>query len=174
MLKVISLIFFILFNLGSSYFHESFSYAFITNQESNKVDVIDLKKQKKIKEISVGNKPAGITLDLINGYAYVSNPESANITKINFKNFKIKNFKSGKSPLGIFYSEKKKSVIVSNWYDNQISIIKADSKTNAKPQTLKVGNSPAGIYISDKNKEIYVANREDNNIHIIDSDNTCS
>ena len=170
MLKVISLIFFILFNLGSSHSHESFSYAFITNQESNKVDVIDLKKQKKIKEISVGNKPAGITLDLINGYAYVSNPESANVTKINVKNFKIKNFKSGKSPLGIFYSEKKKSVIVSNWYDNQISIIKTDSKTNTKPETVKVGNSPAGIYISNKNKEIYVANREDNNIHIIDSD----
>ena len=62
LLKVISLIFFILLNLGSLHSHESFSYAFITNQESNKVDVIDLKKQKKIKEISVGNKPAGIAL----------------------------------------------------------------------------------------------------------------
>ena len=170
MLKVISLIFFILFDLGSSYSHESFSYAFITNQESNKVDVIDLKKQKKIKEISVGNKPAGITLDSMNGYAYVSNPESGNVTKINVKNFKIRNIKSGKSPLGIFYSEKKKSVVVSNWYDNHISIIKTDSKINIKPEIVKVGNSPAGIYISNKNKEIYVANREDNNIHIIDSD----
>ena len=108
MLKVISLIFFFHFYLGSSYSQESFSYAFITNQESNKVDVIDLKKQKKIKEISVGKKPAGIALDSNNGYAYVSNPESANVTKINVKNFKIKNFKSGKSPLGIFYSKKKK------------------------------------------------------------------
>ena len=170
MLKVISLIFFILLNLGSSYSHDSFSYAFITNQESNKVDIIDLKQQKKIKEISVGNKPAGITLDLVNGYAYVSNPESANITQINVKNFKIKNFKSGKSPLGIFYSEKIKSVVVSNWYDNQISIIKTNSKKNTTPQTVVVGSSPAGIYISNKNKEIYVANREDNNIHIIDSD----
>ena len=170
MQKVISLIFFILFNLGSSYSHDSFSYAFITNQESNKVDIIDLKQQKKIKEISVGNKPAGITLDLVDGYAYVSNPESANITQINVKNFKIKNFKSGKSPLGIFYSEKIKSVVVSNWYDNQISIIKTNSKKNTTPQTVVVGSSPAGIYISNKNKEIYVANREDNNIHIIDSD----
>lgn len=170
MLKVISLIFFILFNLGSSHSQESFSYAFITNQESNKVDVIDLKTQKKIKEISVGDKPAGITLDSINGYAYISNPESANITKINIKDFTIRNFKSGKSPLGIFYSEKKKSVIVSNWYDNQISIIKTDGKINTKPQSIKVGNSPAGIYVANKNNEIYIANREDNNIHIIDSD----
>ena len=170
MLKVISLVFFILFNLDSAHSRESFSYAFITNQESNKVDVIDLKSQKKIKEIIVGNKPAGITLDSINGYAYISNPESDNITEINVKNFKIKNIKSGKSPLGIFYSEKKKSVIVSNWYDNQISIIKTDNKINTNPEILKVGNSPAGIYISNKNKEIYVANREDNNIHIIDFD----
>ena len=170
MLKVISVILFILFNIGSLNSKESFSYAFITNQESNKVDVIDLKKQKKIKEISVGYKPAGITLDSINGYVYVSNPESASITRINVENFTISNFKSGKSPLGIFYSEKKKSVIVSNWYDNQISIIKTDTKTSTELETVKVGNSPAGIYISNKNKEIYVANREDNNIHIIDSD----
>ena len=170
MQKVISLIFFILFNLGSSYSQASFSYAFITNQESNKVDVIDLKIQKKIKEISVGDKPAGITLDSINGYAYISNPESANITRINIKDFTIRNFKSGKSPLGISYFEKKKSVIVSNWYDNQISIIKTDGKTSTKPQAVKVGNSPAGIYVANKGKEIYVANREDNNIHIIDSD----
>ena len=113
MLKVISLLFFILINLGSSHSQESFSYAFITNQESNKVDIIDLKKQKKIKEIRVGNKPAGITLDSINGM-FTSNPESANITKIDVKNFKIKNFKSGKVHWVFSILKKKKSVLVSN------------------------------------------------------------
>lgn len=170
MLKVISLIFLVFYNLGSLHSQESFSYAFITNQESNKVDVIDLKEKKKIKEIAVGEKPAGIALDSINSNVYISNPESGNVTKIKVKNFEVQNFKSGASPLGIFYSDNTNSIVVSNWYDNQISVIKTDSEKNTQQQIVEVGKSPAGIYISSKNKEIYVANREDNNIHIIDSD----
>jgi YVTN family beta-propeller protein len=170
LLKVISLIIFTFYNLGSLHSQESFSYAFITNQESNKVDVIDLKQRKKIKEISVGNKPAGIAIDSINRHVYVSNPESGNVTQIDAKNFKTQNFKSGSSPLGIFFSENKNTLVVSNWYDDQISLIKIDSQKSPDQKIVKVGTSPSGIYISNKNKEIYVANREDNNIYIIDSD----
>ena len=63
--------------------------------------------KKKIKEINVGSKPAGIAIDSINRQVYISNPESGNVTQINVKNFKTQNFKSGSSPLGIFYSENK-------------------------------------------------------------------
>ena len=93
MLKVISLIIFTFYNLGSLQSQESFSYAFIKNQERNKLDVIELKKKKKIKEINVGNKPAGIAIDSINRQVYVSNPESGNVTQINSKNFKTQKLK---------------------------------------------------------------------------------
>ena len=91
MLKVISLVIFIFYNLGSLHSQESFSYAFITNQESNKVDIIDLEQKKKIKEISVGNKPAGIAIDSNKKYVFISNPESGSITKIDVKNLNIIN-----------------------------------------------------------------------------------
>ena len=170
MLKVISLIILIFYNLGPLYSQELFSYAFITNQESDKVDVIDLIQKKKIKEINVGSKPAGIAIDSINRHVYISNPESGNVTQINVKNFETQNFKSGSSPLGIFFSENKNIVVVSNWYDNQISLIKIDNQKSTDQKIIKVGTSPSGIYISNKNKEIYVANREDNNIYVIDFD----
>ena len=59
--------------------------AFITNQESNMLDVIDLKSKKKVKEIKVGKKPAGIAIDKINKIIFVSNPEGNNISKVDLK-----------------------------------------------------------------------------------------
>ena len=59
---------------------------------------------------------------------------------------------------------------MSNWYDNQISLIKIVDQKSTDQKIIRVGTSPSGIYISEKNKEIYVANREDNNIYVIDSD----
>ena len=54
--------------------------AFITNQESNMLDVIDLTIQEKIKEIELGKKPAAIFIDSGSRKIFVSNPDSNNIS----------------------------------------------------------------------------------------------
>ena len=56
-MKRISLIFLFLFFVFFNISANSDSLGFITNQESNKLDIIDLKKQKKVKEIQLGEKP---------------------------------------------------------------------------------------------------------------------
>ena len=80
--------------------------AFITNQESNKLDVIDLKNKKK-SEFSVGEKPAGIFVDKKNNEIFVSNPGSHNISRINLKNNSQQLLVSGKSPMSIQLCNKK-------------------------------------------------------------------
>ena len=84
--------FFLFFFISFIFFFKSLlgDVAFITNQESNMLDIIDLKLKKNIKQIKVGEKPAGIAIDKINKIVFVSNPESNNISKINLKkNFMI-------------------------------------------------------------------------------------
>ena len=49
------------------------------------LDIIDLSLKKNIKQIKVGEKPAGIAIDKINKIVFVSNPESNNISKINLE-----------------------------------------------------------------------------------------
>ena len=71
--------FFFIYFLSSSFVKSDL--AFITNQESNKIDVVDLKLKKKINEIEVGKKPAGIFIDNKNKLIFISNPESHNISK---------------------------------------------------------------------------------------------
>ena len=86
-------LFFFFFILWKDCFSDT---AFITNQESNKLDVIDL-KNKKISEFSVGEKPAGIFVDKKNNEIFVSNPGSHNISRINLKNNSQQLLVSGKS-----------------------------------------------------------------------------
>ena len=119
--------------------------AFITNQESDKVDVIDLVKKKKVFQFNVGKKPAGITIDSTKKIIYVSNPESHNISKIDFKSKNHKFLYGGKSPMSLFYSTSKELLFFSNWYENKVSVV--DTEQNIIIKELKVGKSPAGIYI---------------------------
>ena len=57
--------------------------AYITNQESNTLDVIDLEAMKKIDEVEVGMKPAGILVDQQSQRIFVANPESNNVSIVN-------------------------------------------------------------------------------------------
>ena len=57
--------------------------AYITNQLSNSVSVIDLETYKVIKEISVGLKPAGVSVTKDGKKIFISNPESKEISVIN-------------------------------------------------------------------------------------------
>ena len=49
-------------------------FAFITNQESNKVDVINLSTKEKVKEIKVGQRPEVEYLDHTSNKIFVSKP----------------------------------------------------------------------------------------------------
>ena len=97
--------------------------AFITNQESSKLDIVDLKKKEKILEIDVGQKPAAIDIDSENRVIFIANPGSNNVFVYNLKTNEKYFIEAGKSPMGIALSHDKKYIFVSNWYDNSVTII---------------------------------------------------
>ena len=143
-------------------------HAFITNQESNMLDVVDLTIQEKIKEIKLGKKPAAIFIDSDTRKIFVSNPDSNNISVIDLHDESHFFVEAGNSPLGISFDSSKNNIFVSNWYDGVISVI--DLETKKKKHEIKVGQSPAGIYFDKKNQKLYVANRESNNVSLIDTE----
>ena len=87
-------------------------FAFITNQESNKVDVINLSTKEKVKEINVGQRPAAIYLDHTSNKVFVSNPESDNVSVIDFLKNSNTQIGSGPSPMGISVDGKKISYLL--------------------------------------------------------------
>ena len=142
--------------------------AFITNQESNMLDIIDLTQKKNIRQIKVGEKPAGIAIDKINKIVFVSNPESNNISKINLEKNTHDFFFAGNSPMSLYYAHSSKLLYVTNWYENKISVI--NTLNNKLIKTIDVGKSPAGIFVAEHLKRIFVANKDDNTVSVIDTD----
>ena len=117
MLKISNFQFFFSITLLSLFFFKQLlgDTAFITNQESNKVDIIDLELKKKKFEIDVGRKPAGITIDKKNNIIFISNPGSNNISKINYEKLSQEFIFGGKSPMSLQYSSFQNFLYVSNW-----------------------------------------------------------
>ena len=147
------------------YAHAEKDIAIITNQEANLVDIIDLKERKKILEVSVGSKPAGIFVDEANKIFFTSNPGTNNISMFEMDTKKHTFLVSGKSPMGIQLLSKKNLLFVSNWFENKISVI--DVNKNQIKKEYKVGNSPAGIFLSNE-KELFVAIKGENIVTVID------
>ena len=114
MLKKINfflLIFFFNIFSSSTYASEK-GIAFITNQESSMLDLIDLKKKKKILEINVGKNPAAIDIDQENKIIFIANPTSNNVSIYDFIKKQHFFIEAGKSPMGIVLSPDKKSLCI--------------------------------------------------------------
>ena len=144
-------------------------YAFITNQQSNKLDVINLRDLKKVAEIDIGNSPAGIEIDQENKMIFISNPKGNNVSVFDIKQNNIFFLESGESPLGITLSSNKQKLYVSNWYNNTLTVI--NIKLNKIENVVKVGESPAGIDVDNESGHIIVANRGSNSVSILNEKN---
>ena len=94
---------------------------------------------------------------------YVANPNSNNVSIINLKTGKVENIAANKVQVGIKYHGILNKIVVSNWYDDTITIIDQDKEKNNK-----VGKSPAGIDIHPITGQIVVANRDSNTVNIIE------
>ena len=84
---------------------------------------------------------------------------------INLKTKEVENIDANKSPLGIKFHGIYNKIIVSNWYDDTITIIDQEKKDK---KIIKVGKSPAGIDIHPKTGQIVIANRDSNTVTIIE------
>ena len=167
MLRINTVLFFFYFVfLVCSKANSKTDIAIITNQEADKVDIIDLKNQKITSQILVGKKPAGIIVDPSNNTIYISNPGSNNVSQINLKTLDKKFLFAGKSPMGIQIDKTEKILFVSNWFENQISVV--NTLTNEIISKIKVGKFPAGMYLTDSNL-LFVAIKGENKITVINS-----
>ncbi len=139
---------------------------FVTNQGSDSVSVFSFTGRFDfLKEIEVGNAPAGVAVSSVNREVYISNTESSEISVIDVDALEIKRtIKLNGSSLGVAVSPDGKRLFVSDWFNNCLAIIQLDSQ-NAR--CVDVGRAPAGISVSKKNGEIYVANRDSNSVVII-------
>jgi gliding motility-associated-like protein len=112
---------------------------------------------------------------LTNGFAYIANAVSDNVTVINAQTHAvISTISVGALPAGVAVSPDGAKVYVTNNNNRTIgleigSVSVIDAATNTVGATVTVGKNPVGIAVSPDGKNVYVANSTDNFVSIINT-----
>jgi YVTN family beta-propeller protein len=106
-------------------------------------------------EVLIGDGPAGMALDPSNGYLYVTNAYSDNVSVINGTTGEsVTSIPVGGSPEGIAYDTQDGYIYVANYYGN-VSVI--DGANNTVVGSIVVGFGPQGVAFDGENGLVYVS-----------------
>ena len=112
--------------------------------------------------LPVGNQPYGVGYDSGNGYVYVANYYSNNVSVINGTTV-VASVAVGTLPVGVAYDSGNGYVYVANYNSNTVSVISGTIVVT----TIPVGSLPIGVAYDDGNGYVYVANSGSNDLSVI-------
>ena len=161
-------------------------FAYITNQGSHDVSVIDLASQQVVALVPVGRSPAGVVAASRTGRVFVSNPDSKTISVIDMRSQQVvATLAAGDGPVGIDASADGTRVYAADWFANRLLVF--DGRATGAPLTtatatasctadkqlplasIAVGKAPAGVAASDRAGIVFVAERDDDSVALVDT-----
>jgi YVTN family beta-propeller protein len=154
--------------VGGAIAQAAASSAYITNQVSNTVSVIDTETNTVVATIMVGGAPFGVAVNQDGTRAYVTNETSGNVSVIDTAtNTVVATVPVGHLSDGVAVNPIIPRVYVTNFFENTLSVI--DTATNTVVTTLPVGTSPEGVAVNPAGTRVYVANSFEGTVSVIDT-----
>ena len=157
-------------------------FAYITNQGSHDVSVIDLASQQVVALVPVGRSPAGVVAASRTGRVFVSNPDSKTISVIDMHTQQVvATLAAGDGPVGIDASADGARVYAADWFANRLLVFdgraagttlqsaSATTDRQAPLASIAVGKAPAGVAASDRAGMVFVAERDDDSVALVDT-----
>jgi YVTN family beta-propeller protein len=146
-------------------------YAYVTNQASGTVTVLDVVDVRVDREIPTGANPVAVIASTTRNEVYVVNSGSSSargsVTVINAENNRVAaTISVGRQPVSIDLDSTGKLAYVANSGSNNISVI--DLRARREIAAIGAGDGPAAARISPDGKSLIVANRRGNSVTIID------
>jgi len=144
--------------------------AYVSNEASNCVTVIDRQENLVVGTIAVGEAPRGIIASDDGTKVYVANSGSNSISVIDTSANRVINTieNRGYTPEELALSGDDNILYVTNPFSNNVSVIDVVSKVVIA--RIDVGKKPTGIVADKERRKIYVANTDSLNISVIDTD----
>ena len=131
---------------------------FVVAEEGNALLVVDTERGKVTERIPVGDHPHSVVLKNNDGFAFVSNQWSDNVSVIDLVNLSVINtLKTGNGPAGLALSSDEHYLYVVNSYSSDISVI--DLASGKERKRLEAGNNPTGIRMSPDKSKLYITSR---------------
>jgi len=148
-------------------------FAWITNQGSHDVSVIDLASQAVVGTIAVGRSPAGVVASSAAGRVFVTNPDSRTISVIDMRERRVVDtLAAGDGAVGIDASADGTRVYAADWYRNRLLVFDARAAAGTAPRaplaSIAVGKAPAGVAAGDAPGTVFVAERDDDSVARVD------
>jgi YVTN family beta-propeller protein len=133
--------------------------AYITNETSDNVSVIDTATNTVIATIPVGVGPFGAAVTPDGTKVYITNLSSNNVTVIDTatNTVIVPSIPVGPGPVGVIVTPDSSKVYVTNFADSSVSVIK--TATNTVIKTITVGPQPTGVDVTPDGTTVYVAVR---------------
>ncbi|MBC7314721.1 MAG: beta-propeller fold lactonase family protein [Rhizobium sp.] len=144
-------------------------YAYVTNQSSSDLSVIDLERMTEIRRIPVPGMPAGVAVSQKLGAFFTVSPDSKTIRRFGLAdaNPRVERQLDG-GPIGIAVDDRRRRIFVSDWYNARVWVLSADDLS--VKATLNTGSAPAGLAISPDGRWLATADRDSHQMSIFDAD----
>jgi 40-residue YVTN family beta-propeller repeat len=152
-------------------------YAYVPNEKSNTVSIINTTTNTVISTLPVKNAPDGVAVNYDGTRVYVTNfgndSDLGNtISIINTDSDKVITMLvgagNGIKPFGVAITPDE-TLYVTNYLTNNVYAI--NPITNYCSPPIQVGSGPLGVAITPNGKWVYVANSGSNNVSVIDTAN---
>ena len=142
--------------------------AFISNQGSHDVSVIELPSGREVRRLPVAAGPAGVAVDARHGQVYITSPDGRALTAFDTRTLQRRGeVQLGGGPVAIAVDREGEHIYISDWYQNQVLMIRAG--TLEVERRINVGRVPAGLAVAPDGRRVYVAERDENRIAVIDT-----
>ncbi len=143
-------------------------FAYVANQYSAAVSVIDTATNSVVATIPVGNDPVEVAITPDGTRAYVTNQVDSTVSVINTAtNTVFTTVPVGNTPTVIAITPDGTRAYVPNQGDNTVSVI--NTASNTVVATVPAGNVPIGVAITPDGTLAYVTNRIDNTVSVINT-----
>ncbi len=142
------------------------NYAYVANQSSNNVSVINTNTNLVVATIAVGTSPWGVAVNQAGSVAYVSNYNSGNVSVITTStNTVTATITVQTNPSGIAFSPNGKTAYVANQGSGTVSVI--NTATKAVTATITVQSNPFEPAVTPNGAFVYVTNAGSGSVSVI-------
>ena len=145
--------------------------AFITNQSSEDLSVVDLDTGEVLRTTAIGGKPAGIAVGRHWGNApqrlYVVSPGNKTVSVLDGEGRAVADrIELPGGPLGIAVHPSGSPIYVADWYGARLWAVVPDGGVVGE---ISTGDSPSGIAVTPDGAKVLSADRDSNQVTIADA-----
>ena len=143
-------------------------FAYVTNQNSEEVSILDLDARAEMARIPVPGQPAGI-VTAPPGHFFTVSPGSKLVRKLGADSGEVlATAMLDGGPIGIALAARSRKLFVSDWYNARIWVL--DPETLSVLSELPTGAAPAGLAVSPDGETLVSADRDADRVSVFDLD----